>query len=52
MDTEQSIKLRKDRKPICDKCIHKSNINTCNLCGCFLPAKQRVEDEECPMGEW
>lgn len=40
------------RKPICDKCPMKSKHNFCNDCGCFLPAKQRVEDAVCPMNKW
>lgn len=24
----------------------------CKLCGCFVPAKARVENEKCPKGFW
>jgi hypothetical protein len=24
----------------------------CNICGCFLHAKNRVKDEECPLKKW
>ena len=25
---------------------------TCTQCGCYLPAKIRVDDEQCPIGKW
>jgi hypothetical protein len=24
----------------------------CRLCKCYIPAKARVEDEQCPLGKW
>lgn len=24
----------------------------CKDCGCFIPAKTRVEDEDCPLEKW
>jgi hypothetical protein len=26
--------------------------NTCTACGCFIPAKARLEKSECPMDIW
>ena len=45
--------LSKPRTAICSLCQHKDKLlNSCNACGCFLPAKTRVEDAECPFGYW
>jgi hypothetical protein len=41
---------------ICNKCSHAENVkgfgNICNLCGCILESKTRVEDEKCEMNKW
>jgi hypothetical protein len=45
--------LSKPRTAICALCQHKDKrLNSCKECGCFLPAKTRVEDAECPFGYW
>ena len=43
------------RMIICNKCTHKVNIGKieiCDLCGCILDSKTRVEDEHCEMNKW
>lgn len=43
------------RMPICKHCSHKTNTTlgeSCNLCGCILDAKTRVEDEHCDINKW
>ena len=44
------------RLNICNKCSHVENIkglgNICNMCGCILESKTRVEDEKCEMNKW
>lgn len=50
--------VAKQRKAICDACpvseFGKSKY--CKLrnggCGCYLPAKRRAMDDECPKGKW
>jgi hypothetical protein len=43
----------KPRTAICKTCDYKNKkLNACNECGCFLPAKTRVEDAQCPFGYW
>jgi hypothetical protein len=50
--------VAKQRKGICDACpvseFGKSKY--CKLrnggCGCYLPAKHRAMDEECPKNKW
>jgi hypothetical protein len=43
----------KPRTAICSPCQHKDNrLNICKECKCFLPAKTRVEDAQCPFGYW
>ena len=50
---KKKTELSKPRTAICNLCQHKNKkLNSCNECGCFLPAKTRVEDAECPFGYW
>ena len=45
--------LSDQRMLICFSCQHKNKkLNSCRECGCFLPAKTRVEDAECPHQYW
>ncbi len=49
-------KLLQERMKVCNNCIEKIRITKsvymCNICGCFLHAKNRVKDEECPLKKW
>ena len=50
---KKKTELSKPRTAICNLCQHKNKkLNSCNECGCFLPAKTRVEDAQCPFGYW
>lgn len=43
------------RLGICHECNHKLNTNfgdLCDLCGCVLDNKTRIEDEFCEQGKW
>lgn len=43
------------RMSICNKCEHREDFklgDICNLCGCILDSKTRVEDEKCEMNKW
>lgn len=40
------------RASICDKCPFKKRLNRCDLCGCYLPAKVRFVQSECPDNRW
>lgn len=48
--------LLQERMKICDPCNKKiritKNVYICEVCGCLLHAKNRVKDEECPLGKW
>jgi hypothetical protein len=45
--------LSETRLPVCMHCQHRNkHLNVCNECGCFLPAKTRVKDEQCPHNYW
>lgn len=40
---------------ICEKCDYFSRATLaprCLECGCFLDAKARLKDSECPIGKW
>lgn len=41
----------KQRFTICGKCEMRDN-NRCTICGCYLPAKVKLKNSECPAGEW
>lgn len=50
---KEANKLASERSKACDGCGLKNNVlNICNDCGCFLPAKQRVKDAQCPIDNW
>ena len=43
------------RLKICKNCSHKKSIKgieICDLCGCILESKTRVEDEHCELDKW
>jgi len=44
-----------DRVRECQKCDRSYWVGKtlwCKECGCFIPAKARVEDEHCPLKKW
>lgn len=43
------------RLSACSTCEHKKLvmlIPKCERCGCFIPAKARLQNEKCPIGKW
>ncbi len=42
----------KKRLEICLDCESLTPINSCNLCGCFMPAKVRSPKSSCPIKKW
>lgn len=45
--------VRQERQDICTQCeARNTKLNTCTVCGCFLPAKRALAKAECPMGLW
>ena len=51
-----SPQIKIERLKICDVCEHIRLKNTvykrCSECGCFLHAKTRLLNQECPIGKW
>lgn len=49
-------KLAIKRIAICNKCNARTHIDIvgdiCDICGCVLSAKARVEDEQCELNKW
>lgn len=37
---------------VCEKKVLIKNSLWCSICKCFIPAKSRVEEEDCPLGKW
>lgn len=51
-ETEELAKKRISictNKKLCDKL---SKRKTCNICGCFMPAKVRNPKSRCPINKW
>ncbi len=46
--------LSKKRMEICANCEHASKTVYlhCDKCGCYIPAKARSKDSNCPVGLW
>lgn len=48
--------LAEQRMRQCQECSEilylTKNVTECSICGCFLDAKTRVEEERCPKGLW
>ncbi|MCX6256547.1 MAG: hypothetical protein NTW49_01380 [Bacteroidia bacterium] len=51
---EESSKLAEERMKICGRCIHTSEkvYLHCGVCGCYIPAKVRSPESECPLNFW
>jgi hypothetical protein len=47
---ESELRIRICRS--CPKHFYFGSALWCKKCGCFLPAKARVPDENCPLGKW
>lgn len=48
-----SKQVAKTRYTECVNCeVRNPRLNICTICGCFLPAKTKLEKSECPMGKW
>ena len=48
--------LSEERLKICNQCDKKINIkyvgDVCDICGCILDNKTRIEDEHCDLCKW
>jgi hypothetical protein len=40
------------RLNICRKCEQLTSVKICSICKCFMPAKVKLADAECPKGAW
>jgi hypothetical protein len=50
---DRQKELYSQRMAICKGCQQfDAKLYRCKSCGCFLPAKTRVERELCPEGKW
>ena len=48
-----SPQVNNERALLCDTCeVRNKTLNTCTICGCFLPAKRRLKKSTCPMELW
>jgi hypothetical protein len=47
-------KLAQTRMSVCSKCHHASakTYLHCEVCGCYIPAKARSPESECPLNFW
>jgi len=44
--------IAKERISICVDCENFTEINTCKLCGCYMPAKTRSITSRCDLDYW
>ena len=54
-DKNKKSELAEKRLAICSTCSYKTKLcgqDICDLCGCVLDAKVRVEDEQCYNNKW
>jgi len=42
----------KNRMKICVECEKFRTNQTCEMCGCFMPAKVRSKQSHCPENKW
>ena len=50
---EETEKIAKERAVECAGCKYlSSRFTVCKLCKCYIPAKIRVLDEQCPIKKW
>ena len=47
-----TAKLGAARMRICKSCPYLQTMNRCQLCGCFMNAKTRMENAGCPINKW
>ena len=48
-----SEKMRADRVATCERCVHFiAQFRQCEVCGCFVDAKSRLQTESCPRHKW
>jgi hypothetical protein len=41
------------RRALCESCeVRNATFNICTVCGCFIPAKTKLKESECPMELW
>ena len=42
-----------ERMRICESCDrYRSNTQTCEICGCFMPMKTTMANMRCPVDKW
>jgi len=46
-----SSDISQSRLDICESCENFNN-DTCNICGCFMPAKVKFAPTKCPIDKW
>jgi hypothetical protein len=44
--------LSQTRMESCKNCSHRTQCNTCEICGCFLHIKTKFIAACCPLGKW
>jgi hypothetical protein len=42
-----------NRRKICKPCeARNTKLNTCTVCNCYIPAKTKLLESNCPMEKW
>lgn len=49
--TNKNNDMARYRLSVCSECPER-RWASCGICGCFLQAKARIPEEQCPIGKW
>jgi hypothetical protein len=53
MTRHADLDMANTRMTICNSCPEIIKITSqCKKCGCFMPAKTKLEAAKCPIGKW
>jgi len=53
LTSDELNELGQKRLDICKVCpVFNTNKSICSSCGCYMPAKTKVENAECPEKHW
>lgn len=50
--TEEERELAQSRIETCIECEHFTPVKSCTQCGCYMPAKTKVVNANCPLKKW
>lgn len=53
LPSSASAELARERLKVCEQCEYFARLTRqCRLCSCFMDAKTKILEAECPMQKW